>query len=328
MESAGDTPRSSEGVSADAVAGGPWGSAEMRDYSVEGRLGSGAFGIVLCGRRRRDGLPVALKRVTLPSLEGKRTVTVMRELHSLQAVSHPYVIHLMDSFPYEEDLVLVFERCCCDLAAVLKARRLSLPEVRGVAWQIAQGVAAIHAAQLLHRDLKPNNVLLSYDGQVRLGDFGLASPADRPLTPYVSTRWYRAPEVLLGSTTYGAAADMWAFGTILAELLTGAPLVPGSGDIDQLARLIQLFGQFTYPGARETLPDLHKLEFNVVGDGPTFERRVLPTLRDPQAADLVQRLLQLDPARRLTAAEVLCHPFFFGGARTESLDVTAWRSSE
>ena len=179
----------------------------------------------------------------------------------------------------------------------------------------------------MHRDIKPSNILLSEHGAIKLADFGIARPIMREeagksrstqtllpsfeYTNQVSSRWYRAPEVLFGATRYGPAIDVWAAGLIIAELFNGEPLVPGGSDIEQLARVLAMRGtplESTPPwkGAKD-LPDFKKVSFK-----PTLKPNLQSLVPNaPQVAlDLIDSLLTLDPARRPSAAAALTHPFF------------------
>ena len=246
------------------------------------RLGGGAFGEVLAGRRVADGTPVALKRV--PVRDPARGVpdNLLRELKTMQLLAtsatsskSPNVVELLDFYPKGNALVLVLELCAGgDLGALLGvAPRASGPSVacaKSVAAQILLGVAACHAMRVAHRDVKPGNVLVAADGTLKLADFGLArvmprddtrvdepsevvtaseaqSPsrknADGTMTGAVQTRWYRAPEILFGATKYGAAVDVWSVGAILGELLSpDGPILQGETDVDQLAKTLGMFG--------------------------------------------------------------------------------------
>ncbi|KDD75335.1 protein kinase [Helicosporidium sp. ATCC 50920] len=213
---------------------------------------------------------------------------------------------------------------------------LSEPVVKLVAHRLFLALAHCHAAGIAHRDVSPSNVLLSARGAVALADFGqacaLSSPAPaRSLppsdlsstgTPGVGTRWYKSPETLLGSRTYAASSDIWAAGCVVAELLAGAPLFPGSCDIDQLCRLSAALGGLSeevWPGIAR-LPDWGKLRF------AKADRRPLTTLcpglerASPEAVRLLEHILVLDPERRPTAPEVLASDFFTSGdsAATEA----------
>jgi mitogen-activated protein kinase 15 len=174
----------------------------------------------------------------------------------------------------------------------------------------------MHSANLLHRDLKPSNLLLNSECHVKVADFGLARSLDVKdpdtiplLTDYVATRWYRAPEILLGSNKYTKGVDMWSMGCILAELLLGKPVFPGTSTLNQLDRVMELIG-------RPTAEDIEAVDCTLASTmldslPPTKAKRlrdVFPTASD-DALDLLRNLLQFNPHKRLTAEQALKHPY-------------------
>jgi cyclin-dependent kinase 7 len=265
------------------------------------------------------------------------SVTALREIKLLKEMHSPHVVSLLDVFPHKRGICLVFEYMDSDLAALAHDRStvLTPADVKTYVRALLAGLAACHGAGVLHRDVKPDNVLLSADGRVKLADFGLsrgpracASPrataaaaatADpsphgllpaRPLTNAVFARWYRAPELLYGSTLYGPPVDVWAAGCVLAELLLRRPWLPGASDVAQLGLIFGALGT-PPPGA---WPGVDALPAFV-----PFSERAPPPLAasfpgaPPDAVDLLARLVALNPAARITAADALAHPFFTRG---------------
>ncbi|KAK9811920.1 hypothetical protein WJX72_012409 [[Myrmecia] bisecta] len=284
-------------------------------YEVLGQIGEGAFGEVVQAIHKQTGQEVALKRVFVRQPERGLPDNVVREMHALQVISHPNVIRLLEVYPQGSTLVLVTEFCPLDLSALLHWAKAPISEgiIKAVLQQLMRGLATCHEAGIMHRDVKPSNILLSRDGLVKLADFGMARPVDRKAqaryTHTVATRWYRAPELLYGARAYTTAVDMWAAGCVFAEMLGGGPLLPGETDIDQLGRVIHLFGsvdEAAWPEAR-ALPDYNKICFAPCQPQPL--RDVLAHASDT-ALQLLGQMLHITPGDRLTAAAILEHAYF------------------
>ncbi|CAO2646147.1 Cyclin-dependent kinase 3 [Lemmus lemmus] len=177
--------------------------------------------------------------------------------------------------------------------------------------QLLQGLNFCHCHRVIHRDLKPQNLLINEFGAIKLADFGLARAFGVPMRTYtheVVTLWYRAPEILLGSKFYSTAVDLWSIGCIFAEMVTGKPLFPGDSEIDQLFQIFRILGtpsEATWPGVSQ-LPD-YQSSFPK-WTGKALEE-IVPSL-GPEGKDLLLQLLQYDPSRRVTAKTALDHPYF------------------
>ncbi|XP_043441505.1 cyclin-dependent kinase 7 isoform X5 [Prionailurus bengalensis] len=173
--------------------------------------------------------------------------TALREIKLLQELSHPNIIGLLDAFGHKSNISLVFDFMETDLEVIIKDNSLVLTpsHIKAYMLMTLQGLEYLHQHWILHRDLKPNNLLLDENGVLKLADFGLAKSFGSPNRAYthqVVTRWYRAPELLFGARMYGVGVDMWAVGCILAELLLRVPFLPGDSDLDQLTRIFETLG--------------------------------------------------------------------------------------
>ncbi|KAG2485076.1 hypothetical protein HYH03_016173 [Edaphochlamys debaryana] len=241
----------------------------------------------------------------------------------LRALRQENIVNLKEAFRRKQKLYLVFEYVERNLLEILEEHPGGLDgeQVRNYIHQLIKAVGWCHQHNIVHRDIKPENLLISPSttggvGKLKLCDFGFARqlpPADVSITDYVSTRWYRAPELLLGSTHYGKEVDLWAIGCIMAELLDGQPLFPGESDIDQLYILQRLLGPLT----REQ----HDLFLR----NPRFNGLKFPDMRNPETLDrkyggkmphdalaFIKALLAVDPSARLTCAQALGHPYLAG----------------
>lgn len=236
-------------------------------------------------------------------------------MRSLKKLSHVNIVKLKEVIREKNQLFFIFEYLERNVYQLIKDREARLDEarIRNIIGQCLHGLAYMHKSGFFHRDIKPENLLVSGD-LVKLADFGLAREirSRPPYTEYVSTRWYRAPEVILRSPNYNAPIDIWAVGTIMAELFTLRPLFPGETETDQIFRICSVKGPPTLADWPEgvALANAMKLAF------PPFNPTPLQTLI-PQASlhavHLMTLLLQYDPLKRPTAADALQHPFFQSG---------------
>jgi len=280
------------------------------------KLGEGTYATVFKGRSRTTNEIVALKEIHLDAEEGTPS-TAIREISLMKELKHVNIVRLHDVIHTETKLVLIFEYCEQDLKKYMDQHgdrgALDPNTVRSFMFQLLKGTAFCHENQVLHRDLKPQNILINRKGELKLGDFGLARAFGVPVNTFsneVVTLWYRAPDVLLGSRTYSTSIDVWSCGCIFAEMISGAPLFRGRDNQDQLLHIMRIIGtpsdaQFQKI-AKET-PELQLKQYPRYVKMPF--QQILPKA-SLQAIDLLERLLKFDPAERISAAEALSHPYF------------------
>jgi len=293
----------------------------LRKYEVGQRVGKGAYGIVWKAVDRKTRKTVALKKIFdafQNSTDAQRTFREIMFLQELNAQHHENIIRLLNVLKADndKDIYLVFEYMEINLHAVVRANILEEVHKKYIVYQALKSLKYMHSGELLHRDMKPSNLLLNSDCHVKLCDFGLArSIADlddeksHVLTDYVATRWYRAPEILLGSTRYTKGVDMWSIGCILGELLGGQPMFPGESTMNQLEKILEVSGKPT----REDIKAIRSRFTSEMLDSITIKRPI--TLEhmypnaSPEAIDLLRKLLQFNPDKRLTAEQALAHPY-------------------
>jgi len=299
--------------------------SSLENYEKLEKVGEGTYGVVYKCRDRITGQIVALKKIRLETEDEGVPSTAIREISLLKELEHPNVVKLYDIIHSDAKLYLVFEFLDLDLKRYMDSVKPKVddPEeqqahaglepilVKSYLWQLISGIEFCHKRRILHRDLKPQNLLIDQQGMLKLGDFGLARAFGVPLRAYtheIVTLWYRAPEVLLGIKTYSTGVDMWSIGCIFAEMVLGHPLFPGDSEIDELFRIFRILGtptEQTWPGVSQ-LAD-YKPSFPCWQ--PTDFNKLFPNL-EPSGIDLLKQLLIYDPARRISAKRALKHPYF------------------
>ncbi|CAM9677562.1 unnamed protein product [Lampetra planeri] len=287
----------------------------MEKYENLGLVGEGSYGIVLKCRHRDTGQLVAIKKF-LDSEDHKSVRKIAaREIKMLKQLRHENLVNLLEVFRRKRRLYLVFEFVDHTVLDELERYPRGLPtaRVRPCLLQVLRAVGFCHSHNIIHRDIKPENILMSRSGIVKLCDFGFAralAGSSEPYTDYVATRWYRAPELLVGDTKYGRAVDVWAVGCVAVEIQTGEPVFPGDSDIDQLYQIVKCFGNLM-PRHRELfyknpvftglkVPEVHAVE--------PLEKR-LPRL-PPLLLDLIQQCLYMDADTRPPCSRLLQHDYF------------------
>ncbi|KAM9147467.1 cyclin-dependent kinase-like 1 isoform 2-T2 [Pangshura tecta] len=268
----------------------------MEKYEKIGKLGEGSYGVVFKCRSRDTGQIVAIKKFLEAEDDPVIKKIALREIRMLKQLKHPNLVNLLEVFRRKRKLHLVFEYCDHTVLHELDKYPRGVPEhlVKSITWQTLQAVNFCHKHNCIHRDVKPENILITKHAVIKLCDFGFAriltGPSDY-YTDYVATRWYRSPELLVGDTQYGPPVDVWAIGCVFAELLSGVPLWPGKSDVDQLYLI------------RRTLGDLIPRHQQVFSTNQFFSGVQIP---DPEN----KGCLHMDPAERLTCEQLLQHPYF------------------
>ncbi|KAF9097115.1 Cyclin-dependent kinase 3 [Mortierella sp. GBA35] len=299
---------------------------ETGPYQKLEKIGEGTYGVVYKATHRATGRVVAMKKIRLENEDEGVPSTAIREISLLKELRHNHVVELLDIVHEESKLFLVFEFLELDLKKYMDTRPntsntgLPMEQVKEYLFQLIQGVEFCHARRILHRDLKPQNLLIDENRRLKLADFGLARAFGIPLRTYtheVITLWYRAPEILMGSRHYSTAVDMWSVGCIFAEMITKKPLFPGDSEIDEMFKIFKILGtpnETVWPGVSE-LKDWNP-EF------PKWARKDLreqvPGLND-EGLDLLEQMIDYNPARRISAKRALLHPFFQSIAHSPQL---------
>lgn len=232
-------------------------------YEKTEKIGEGTYGIVYKGYQKSTKRVVALKKIRLEAEDEGIPATAIREISILKELSHDNVVSLMDVWHNDNNLYLIFEYLNQDLKKYMDIQGetiIPMVTLKSYVYQLIQGVAFCHAHRVIHRDLKPQNLLLDKCGHLKIADFGLARAFGIPTRTYtheVVTLWYRAPEILMGCPHYTPSVDLWSIGCIFAEMVLRKPLFNGDSEIDQLFKIFRLLGtptEQTWPGVAQ-FPD-------------------------------------------------------------------------
>ncbi|CEL95834.1 unnamed protein product [Vitrella brassicaformis CCMP3155] len=286
-------------------------------------IGQGAYGTVASARHRQSGSMVAIKKVTHlfdHSVFAKRTI---RELKVLRHLSHENIISLVEiQLPEDkesfEEIYFVTELMQADLGTIIQSRQdLTNEHFQFFVYQILRGLKYVHSCGVIHRDLKPRNLLVNGNCDLKICDFGLARlKGEResfrlsPMTEYVTTRWYRAPEILCSFRYYDEKVDVWSAGCVLAELILRAPIFPGTSTRRQLELICGLIGKPT-DGEIDAVNNRRCRDFlsGLPDRQPPLCEIFDGTPVSAHGVDLIGRMLTFDPNKRISVTEALEHPY-------------------
>ena len=300
----------------------------INHYRIVDFINSGSYGRVYKASHEKSKEVVAIKEITFRrKRDGTIPVSILREISYLTESNHPNIVKKFATgmIPGIQDVIcILMEYMEYDLSSFMSVTDLSIPQVKKFMRDLLNGVDYLHQKDLMHRDLKPGNLLLDTDGQLKLADFGfvrmtLDEDDDTPLTPRVQTQWYRAPEILLSANRYNQAIDIWSIGCIMAELLSGAVLFKGHSEIDQFFKILELLGTPSH----QDWPAFETLCGNL--SIPTHTGKSLAsTIRSsPLACEdisdaafhLLGMFLRMDPEKRTTCRDALTHHWISQGAQ-------------
>lgn len=294
----------------------------LKRFNLHKKIGKGAYGVVFKATDKKTKELVALKKLYGAFRDDTDAQRTFREVMLLQELNgHDNIIRLLNVIKAENDvdLYLVFEYMEADLYNVIRAGILQDVHKKFIVYQILKALRFIHSADIIHRDLKPSNVFINSDCTIKLGDFGLARTLQcgkngfkAIITDYVATRWYRAPEMLMGSNKYHKSIDMWSVGCIVYELLTARPLFPGKSTKHMFGLVLEVTG---LPDKNEYAEIKKKyqlmFEYNMF---EKFSKKSMKSLlgaytKDTLAWDFLSKLLVFNPDKRITVEEALEHPY-------------------
>lgn len=307
-------------------------NSELNVLSNANQIGQGTFGKVYKSQymtSEGNVIVVALKKILLSKDNEGFPRTALKEIKFLKRFNHPNILKLIDitsiTSKGKAKVYLVFEYMAHDLSALVDSKiKFTLPEIKCLMHQVLTGINFLHSNNIIHRDIKSPNILLNNEGQVKIGDFGLAREINqnphiqKVYTNQVVTLWYRAPELILGEISYGMNIDMWSVGCLFAELIIGQPPFIGSNEKEQIGNIFKVCGTpnideclsnpliFKYP---ELIPRTNyddSLRFFIDSQLKLHDNPEI----DDCTFDLLNRMLQVVPSKRITARDALNHKFF------------------
>ncbi|KAF5399871.1 Serine/threonine-protein kinase PITSLRE [Paragonimus heterotremus] len=294
------------------------GCRSVEEFECLNRIEEGTYGVVYRARDRKINEIVALKRLKMEKERDGFPITSLREINTLMKAQHENIVTVREVVVGSnmDKIYLVMDYVEHDLKSLMEIMNgpFSVGEVKCLLVQLLRAVRHLHDNWILHRDLKTSNLLLSHQGILKVGDFGLAREYGSPLKHYtevVVTLWYRAPELLLGTKQYTCPIDLWSVGCIFAEFLLQRPLFPGKGEVDELNIIFRDLGTPTeriWPGVSQ-LPGMKKCVFT---DYPynQLRRRFTEKQISDQGFDLLNSFLTYCPDKRVTAEKALNHAYF------------------
>ncbi|KAJ1560036.1 Mitogen-activated protein kinase [Cladochytrium tenue] len=288
-------------------------------YQLIRELGQGAYGVVCAAKSLESGQDVAIKKVlkvfekSILAKRALREIKLLRHFNGHENITGLLDMDIADITNFNE-IYLVQELMEADLHQIIRSEQpLTDAHFQYFVYQICRGLKYIHSANVLHRDLKPGNLLVNADCELKICDFGLARGLSDSntgfMTEYVATRWYRAPEIMLSFKSYTKAIDMWSVGCIFAELLGGKPLFKGRDYVDQLNQILYILGTPDDATLRRIGSERAQLYIRSLKRTYKVPWVQMFPKASPTALDLLERLLTFDPAARITVEEALAHPY-------------------
>ena len=277
-------------------------------YIKEKQVGEGTFGKVYKAKCKETGTLVALKKIRMDNEREGFPVTAVRELKLLQSLSSDFVVKMIEIVTSRKAVFVVFEYMEFDLNGyVNQITCLEESHLKCLMVQMLESVKYLHSQNIVHRDIKGSNFLLNRKGKLKLADFGLAKKihTSKCLTNRVITIWYRPPELLLGSTSYGTEIDIWSLGCVFIELFYLKPPFNGIDEVQQLESIFKLVSKSDWP-------QMQSLEWFPLFNIPDAKSTLRKTFKriPSMAMDLIEKMIRLDPTQRVSAEDALNDVYF------------------
>ncbi|OAF66798.1 hypothetical protein A3Q56_05355 [Intoshia linei] len=285
-------------------------------FETIAKIGEGAYGVVFKARNKENGGVVALKRMKINVDSEGVPCSAIREVSLLKELDHINIVRLLDVVTTRTKLYMVFEFLDYDLKKYMNEmtdKYMPKDLVKSYMCQICTGISYCHTHRILHRDLKPQNLLLNTEGILKIADFGLSRVFTLPTRPYtneVVTLWYRAPEILFGSKEYTPSVDVWSIGCLFYEMTNSTPLFPGDSEIDQLYRIFRTLGtpnEEIWPGMSEL--NYFEKSFPTWSNTNVHETLNVNNRFCKNSFSILMNILQYNPDERTSTICILQHPY-------------------
>lgn len=294
----------------------------MASYYKCKKLGEGTYAVIFLAKETSTAASklikedtenftsyVAIKKIKKTEYSTGHEISAIREIKALKKLKSPYILDIKECFFHKSLIHMVLEYCEFDLEQVIKSKSVVLlpSDIKAWMFMLLSGLLECHNNFMIHRDIKPNNCLIKADGTLKLADFGLTRVLDSNMTAQAVTRWYRAPEMLLGATSYSFAVDLWSVGAVFAEMFLRVPFFAAENDFQQIELVFKALGT---PNIDEW-PEIKELpkyfEFQKT-QGTSFEFLFSGASMD--ALDLLRKFLCFNPLKRISCKEALQHEYF------------------
>jgi mitogen-activated protein kinase 7 len=290
-------------------------------YAIQKIIGTGAYGAVGQARNSRTNNDVAIKKIARAFGALTLVKRTLREIRILREIQHDNIVSVYDMFTADgmqgKDIYLVMDLMETDLHQIIHStQHLTEQHNQYFLYQTLRGLKYLHSVGIVHRDMKPSNLLVNGNCLLKIADFGMARSVEQCIreegsimTQYVSTRWYRAPELLFSLLDYDTKVDLWSAGCVFAELIMRRQLFPGRDALMQIKMIVCYLGTPDKEVMERVTSDTVRICIEKCGPRVALSWQTILPKATQKAADLIDKLMQVAPWKRCSAEEALSHPY-------------------